>query len=85
MSEHHASRAFWAAYDQLPSAQRQPADKCFALLKHNPQHLSLRLKPVGQYRSVRVGLDYGALARQVKDGYLWFWIGTHAEYDRLVR
>jgi hypothetical protein len=35
--------------------------------------------------SVRVGLDYRALATAEADGYSWFWIGTHAEYDRLVR
>jgi hypothetical protein len=34
--------------------------------------------------SVRVGLRYRALAVQMDDGYLWFWIGSHANYDRLV-
>jgi hypothetical protein len=26
-----------------------------------------------------------ALAVSVPDGYLWFWIGTHDEYERLLR
>jgi len=25
-----------------------------------------------------------ALAADIEDGILWFWIGTHAEYDQLV-
>lgn len=60
------------------------ADKCFELLKANPQHPSLHFKRVGRFRSVRVGLHYRALGTDVADGVLWFWIGTHAEYDELV-
>ena len=63
---------------------RELADKQFALLKANPQHPSLRLKRVKRFHSVRVGVHYRALAVDVADGLLWFWIGSHAEYDRLV-
>jgi len=55
------------------------------LLKSNPRHPSLHFKPVGQYWSVRVGLRYRALAVPVSEGLVWFWIGTHAEYDRLIK
>jgi hypothetical protein len=34
--------------------------------------------------SVRIGLRYRALAREVDGGYLWFWIGSHADYDRMI-
>jgi hypothetical protein len=44
----------------------------------------LQFKKVGRFWSVRVGLRYRALAVGVDDGYLWFWIGSHADYDRLV-
>jgi hypothetical protein len=33
---------------------------------------------------LRVGLHHRALAVEAPDGLLWFWIGTHAEYDKLV-
>ena len=85
MTAHYASRDFRAAYDTLPEAPRKIADKNFELLKRNPQHPSFHCKPVGRFWSVRVGLDYRAVARPVDDGFLWFWIGTHAEYDRLIR
>ncbi len=81
---HYASRSFWACYQSLPEPVRALADRNFALLKDNPEHPSLRLKSVGRYRSVRVGRKYRALAVPVDDGLLWFWIGTHAEYDRLI-
>jgi hypothetical protein len=41
-------------------------------------------KKVGRYRSVRVGLRYRALAVDVDGGYLWFWIGSHADYDKWI-
>ena len=81
---HHASPSFWEAYDLLPRPIQQLADRKYELLKENPSHRSLNLKRVGRYWSVRVGLHYRALAVEVDDGLLWFWIGSHADYDRLI-
>jgi hypothetical protein len=81
---HHASPRFWRCYDALPKHVQRLADKCFDLLKADPTHPSLHFKHVGRYRSVRVGLHYRALGVDVDDGVLWFWIGTHAEYDDVV-
>lgn len=81
---HFSSPAFWAAYARLPAAVRELADKNYALLKADPQHPSLHLKKVGRYWSVRVGLRYHALVIEVDAGLLWFWIGSHADYDALV-
>jgi len=44
----------------------------------------LHLKKIGRYWSVRVGLHFRALGIDVDDGILWFWIGSHADYDKLV-
>jgi len=71
-------------YDQLADHIRDLADKNFSLLKTDPQHPSLQFKKVGDYRSARVGLGNRALAVEVEDGLLWFWIGTHAEYDEWI-
>jgi hypothetical protein len=30
-------------------------------------------------------MRYRALAVEVDDGLLWFWVGTHAEYDKLLK
>jgi len=81
---HHASPAFWACYDALSAEVRALADKQFALLKENPRHPSLHFKRVQRFHSARVGAHYRALAVDVPDGILWFWIGSHADYDRLV-
>ncbi len=59
-------------------------DKAFGLLKAEPRHPSLHFKKVGRLWSARVGLHHRALGVETSDGVLWFWIGTHAEYDGLV-
>jgi hypothetical protein len=82
---HLASRAFWRAYDALPAPSRLLADRNFALLKERPDHPSLRLKKAGRFWSVRIGLRYRALAIEVEGGLLRFWIGSHADYDALVK
>jgi hypothetical protein len=81
---HSASPDFWAAYEKLPVAVRKLADANFVLLKRDLRHPSLQFKRVGRYWSARVGLRYRALAVEVEDGYLWFWIGSHADYDHLI-
>jgi hypothetical protein len=82
--KHFASPKFWIASEALPLAVRKLADANYALLKRDPRHPSLQFKKVGHYWSVRVGLRYRALAAEVDDGYLWFWIGSHADYDKLI-
>lgn len=81
---HLASRRFWTLYKALPADVRDLADKNFALLKSDPRHPSLHFKKIGTVWSARVGDHYRALGTEVKEGIYWFWIGTHAEYDRIV-
>jgi hypothetical protein len=51
----------------------------------NPFHPSLSFKELApDLWSVRINRQYRALARRKSDLVVWFWIGTHAEYDRLL-
>lgn len=81
---HRTTPRFWRCYHDLPPEIRQVADQSFDLLKRNPRHPSLHFKKVGKLLSVRVGMHHRALAAPDETGLLWFWIGTHAEYDRLI-
>lgn len=83
--KHFASPEFWSAYRRLPDTIRALADRNFALLKNDPRHPSLHFKRVGRYYSARVGLRYRALAIETDDGLLWFWIGSHADYDAMLK
>lgn len=82
---HHASSDFWTYYNALSAPIRDLADKAFELLKENPQHPSLHFKKVGRFWSARVSLNRRAVGVDALDGIVWFWIGTHAEYDKLIR
>ena len=60
----------------------------YRLFRDNPEHPSLRFKPVHSTRpiySARVGLGYRALAVRDGEAVVWFWIGSHADYDQLLK
>lgn len=77
---------FWHSYAALSSTIRQEARKTYRLWQADPQYPSLHFKKIsGNLWSVRVTRDYRALALKKKDGYYWIWIGTHSEYDKLLK
>lgn len=81
---HYTNRRFWECYNALPESVQLIADQCYELLKIDPSHPSLHFKKVGKYWSVRAGQGYRALGLEVEKGILWFWIGSHAAYDKLI-
>ena len=79
---------FWKLYDALPANVQQRADDAYALWRLNPHAHSLYFKLVGKQRpvySVRIGQNYRALGLLEGDAILWFWIGPHDEYIRLIK
>jgi len=82
--KHFASPEFWARFAKLPAAVQDLARENYEVLKANPYHPSLHFKRIGHFWSVRVGRSYRALGVDAEDGIVWFWIGTHSEYDLLV-
>ncbi|WP_295454263.1 hypothetical protein [uncultured Thiodictyon sp.] len=83
--KHKTTARFWNCFYALPEAVQGVTRKNYELLKQNPRHPSLQLKKVGRLWSARVGRDHRALAMEDDGGYVWVWIGTHEEYDRLLR
>ena len=82
---HRATARFWACYQALPEEVQRQADRDYQLLRNDSRHPSLHFKKVGSFWSVRVGLHYRALAVEDGDDIVWVWIGTHADYDQLVK
>jgi hypothetical protein len=68
----------------LPTDVRDLVDKHFQLLQNNPRHPSLQFKKVGNVWSARVELTYRALAVEDGEDFLWVWIGSHEDYDRMI-
>ena len=81
---HFTTPEFWERFDRLPGEIQVLARKDFELLKQNPRHSSLRLKKVGNFWTVRVGVHYRAVAKERAEGLNWFWVGHHSEYDHLL-
>ena len=82
---HFADPTFWECYRKLPQNIQELADENFRLLKRDSRHPSLHLKKVGRYWSARVGRKYRTVGVQIEEGVVWFWIGPHAEYDKLIQ
>ena len=81
---HSTTTRFWSCFYALPQDIQQVARKKYELLKQNPRHPCLHFKKVGKLWSVRVSKNHRALAMEDGQGYVWVWIGTHEEYDRLL-
>jgi hypothetical protein len=79
---------FVKKFHELPERIKKTARKNYSLWKNNPSHPSLEFKEINakeQIWSVRVGIGWRALGRlKNKDSIIWFWIGSHGEYDKLI-
>jgi len=83
----HTTERFRKAFQDLPAEIQEQARKAYKLFKQNPRHPGLRFKrvhPSQAIYSVRAGLGYRALGVRDGDNIIWFWIGSHADYDKLV-
>jgi hypothetical protein len=79
---------FVACFSQLPDAVKSQARLNYRRWRANPSHPGLHFKRIhGQedLYSVRVGLGWRALGLVVGDTIYWYWIGSHAEYDKLLK
>ena len=79
--------AFRKALEALPSQVRSQAERAYALFRSDPNHPSLRFKVVHASRpiySVRIGIHYRALGVREGGDIVWFWVGSHDEYERLI-
>lgn len=83
----HTTERFRREFQQLPTHIQRQARQAYRLFMQNPYHPSLRFKQVHPARpiySVRVGIDYRAVGIMERDTVIWFWIGSHSEYDKLL-
>lgn len=81
------TKDFWEQYHGLPLPIRKAAREAFRKFLENPAHPGLRLERLrsdGRAWSVRITRNYRAVARRYEnDGWLWFWVGSHTEFDEI--
>lgn len=81
-----ATPNFWEAYAALSPEIKEQARKAYRLWKENPLHPSLHFKKVGKNLwSARITEGYRALALKKGDDYYWFWLGSHKDYESLLK
>lgn len=81
------TKKFRQALAELPDQVRKQARIAYQQFKKDPSHPSLRFKKVHQklpIYSARISRDYRAVAQIEQDTVIWFWIGSHTDYDKLL-
>jgi hypothetical protein len=82
---HRTTKRFWKCLEKLPESVQKVSKQNFQQLKTNPWHPSLHFKKVGKFWSARAGINHRALAVEGGEDYIWVWIGTHDEYERMLK
>ena len=83
----HLTEDFRTCFRKLRQRIQRLAHENYKLWKSNPYHPSLEFKRVGRKYptySVRIGIGWRALGFRKDDTVVWFWIGSHAVYDKLI-
>ena len=83
----HTTERFRKALEALPAQVQRQAKKAFEKWERDPYHPSLRFKNIHSDKtiySVRISLDYRALGVREKGQMIWFWIGSHVDYEKLI-
>ena len=78
---------FRKAFARLPEQVQEQTRKAYHQFKQDPGHPSLRFKKVHPelpIYSARISKGYRAVGQLYGDEVIWFWVGSHAEYDRLI-
>ena len=81
------TRRFRELFARLPAHVQNQAREAYRLFQTNPQHPGLHFKKVLDDPvtfSARVGISYRAVGALDGDVMVWFWIGSHADYDKFL-
>ncbi len=81
------TKSFWRQFDGLPEGVQKQAIRAYVMWRVDPWRQSLHFKCISEKHgvwSVRIGIHWRALGTRENSEMIWFWIGHHAEYDRLI-
>jgi Txe/YoeB family toxin of Txe-Axe toxin-antitoxin module len=82
------TRRFWKLLENLPPDVQAQARAAFLLFQQNPFHASLNFKHLTDFSepiySARINAQYRALGKLERGEITWFWVGSHADYDKMI-
>jgi hypothetical protein len=70
-----------------PARRSTGRKRAYCLFQSNSARPGLQFKELGgedDIYSARIGLDYRALAVAKQGRVVWYWIGSHSDYDHSV-
>jgi hypothetical protein len=79
---------FWSCYNELPEEIKKEAKKAYNLFIKDPYSPGLRFKRIHSTRpifSLRITRDYRAVGIKQDENMIWFWIGSHSDYENLLK
>ena len=77
--------SFRKLYCDLPSEVQILANEKYRLFQQDPFHPSLEFEAKGKVWTVAVGRSYRAIARRFGNDLYWVWIGSHEDYNKVLR
>lgn len=83
----HTTAKFRSAFGDLEPDIKRHARRAYRLFKRHPHDRTLHFKQVHPSEpiwSVRIAGGYSAVGVRDQDEIVWYWIGSHADYDRLL-
>lgn len=83
----HTTADFRQDFAQLPLAIQKQAKVSYRLFQADPNHPRLRFKKLPPYDdiwSVRITNSHRAVGQRKKDVIVWFFIGSHGDYDKVL-
>lgn len=79
--------SFWSHFSRLSPDQQRDAEEAYQHFRQLESSPALRFKRIGRRPglwSIRAGGDIRAVGLEGDGTVTWFWIGHHAEYERLI-
>ena len=81
-----ANAQYWDCFNALPGDIQRIAREKYRLWEKDCFHPSLHFKPLmDDLWSARINQSYRAVGRRKGELIVWVWVGTHAEYDKLMK
>ncbi|YAF95187.1 MAG: type II toxin-antitoxin system RelE/ParE family toxin [Nodularia sp. CChRGM 3473] len=83
----YTTAQFRKAFADLPEQVQEQTRKAYRQFKSDPNYPSLHFKkihPTLPIYSARISKSYRAIGQIDEDTIIWFWVGSHAEYDQLL-
>ena len=83
----HTNKQFRKLLQELPADVQKQARQAYSTWMRDPWHPSLRFKQIHATEpiySVRVSMGWRTVGMRSGDTVIWYWIGSHADYDRLI-